>query len=181
VHIVLSNDGSLTLKGPTQVAIDERLEAALSNLGFLPLCSIRKSTDAVFLSGQTAHRPKTHEDPDATENARISARLPLVLAASRFGHYVMVIARDKLKEWQYPSVIETDLNRWLADYVSADPPPDAASKARYPLQEANVQIRAMPGEPGVWQAVLTLRFWDAAADGIGGTTRLVLRISHGLS
>jgi type VI secretion system protein ImpC len=88
------------------------------------------------------------------------------------------IARDKLKARQYPSAIETDLNRWLADYVNADSRPDAASKARYPLREANVQIREMPGEPGVWQAVLTLRFWGTVVDGIGGTSRLVLRISH---
>ena len=181
VHAFPVEEGSLSLKGPAEVAIDDRREAQLCDLGFLPLCSIRKSTDAVFFSGQTAHRPRTHEDEDATENARISAPLPLVLAASRFGHYVIVIARDKLKARQYPSAIETDLNRWLADYVSADPPPDAASKARYPLQEANVQIRAMPGEPGGWQAVLKLRFWDAAADGIDGTIRLILRISPGLS
>ena len=66
------------------------------NLGFLPLCHYKNTDYAVFFGGQTTQKPKKYDRPEATANAAISARLPYIMATSRFAHYLKVMARDKI-------------------------------------------------------------------------------------
>ena len=57
----------------------------------------RKNSDkAAFFSGQTVHKPPVYTSDTANANARISARLPYLLNASRFAHYVKANMRDKV-------------------------------------------------------------------------------------
>ena len=49
--------------------------------------------------------------------SRISARLPYVLAASRFAHYLKVICRDKVGSFQTKDTLSTHLNRWISSYI----------------------------------------------------------------
>ena len=95
-HIFTSDDGDLDLKCPTEIAITDRREAELSKLGFLPLCHYKNTDYSVFFGAQSAQRPKKYDRPEATANAAISARLPYIMASSRFAHYLKVIARDKI-------------------------------------------------------------------------------------
>ena len=62
---------------PTEIAITSRREKELSDLGFLPLCHYKNTDYAVFFGAQTTQKPKKYDRPEATENAAISARLPL--------------------------------------------------------------------------------------------------------
>ena len=95
-YIFTSDDGDTDLKCPTEIGITDRREAELSKLGFLPLCHYKNTDYAVFFGGQTAQKPKKYDRPEATANAAISARLPYIMATSRFAHYLKVMARDKI-------------------------------------------------------------------------------------
>ena len=94
--IFTSDDGDPDLKCPTEIGITDRREAELSKLGFLPLCHYKNTDYAVFFGGQTTQKPKKYDRPEATANAAISARLPYIMATSRFAHYLKVMARDKI-------------------------------------------------------------------------------------
>ena len=91
-HIFTSDDGDPDLKCPTEIGITDRREAELSKLGFLPLCHYKNTDYSVFFGGQTTQKPKKYDRPEATANAAISARLPYMMATSRFAHYLKVIA-----------------------------------------------------------------------------------------
>jgi type VI secretion system protein ImpC len=95
-HVFTSDDGDPDLKCPTEIGITDRREAELSKLGFLPLCHYKNTDYAVFFGAQTAQKPKKYDKPEATANAAISARLPYIMATSRFAHYLKVMARDKI-------------------------------------------------------------------------------------
>ncbi len=100
-HIFTSDDGDLDLKCPTEIAITDRREAELSKLGFLPLCHYKNTDYSVFFGAQSTQKPKKYDRPEATANAAISARLPYIMASSRFAHYLKVIARDKIgRSWR---------------------------------------------------------------------------------
>ena len=58
--------------------------------------------------------PKKYDRPEATANAAISARLPYLMATSRFAHYLKVMARDKIGSFMEASDTEKWLNRWIA-------------------------------------------------------------------
>jgi type VI secretion system protein ImpC len=158
-HIFQADDGDMDLKCPTEVAITDRREAEISKLGFLPLCHYKNTDYAVFFGAQTTQKPKKYDRPEATANAAISARLPYIMATSRFAHYLKVIARDKIGAFMERSDVEKWLDRWIHNYVCADSNPSQEQKARLPLAEAKVEVKEIPGAPGSYNAVAWLRPW----------------------
>src|SRR6185312_2355577 len=97
-----------------------RREFELSNQGFLPLCHYKNTDYAVFFGAQTVQKAKKYDRPEATANAAISARLPYIMASSRFAHFLKVMARDKIGSFQEASDVEIMLNRWIKNYVNAN-------------------------------------------------------------
>lgn len=158
-HTFVSDDGDVDQKCPTEIGITDRREAELSKLGFLPLCHYKNTDYAVFFGAQTTQKPKQFDDPNATANSEISARLPYIMATSRIAHFLKVMARDKVGSFMEASDAEEWLNRWISQYVNASPGASAEMKARFPLAEANVEVREVPGQPGVYSAVAWMKPW----------------------
>ncbi|GAB4182779.1 MAG: type VI secretion system contractile sheath large subunit [Thalassobaculales bacterium] len=175
VHIFQSDDGDSDMKCPTEIGITDRREAELSKLGFLPLCHYRNTDYSVFFGAQTTQKPKKYDRPEATANAAISARLPYIMATSRFAHYLKVMARDKIGSFMEASDCEAWLNRWILNYVNGDPTAGPELKAKYPLAEAKVQVKEIPGKPGSYNAVAYMRPWLQMEE-LSTSLRMVARI-----
>lgn len=158
-HTFISDDGDADQKCPTEIGITDRREAELSKLGFLPLCHYKNTDYAVFFGAQTTQRPKKYGDPDATANAAISARLPYIMATSRIAHFLKVMARDKVGSFMEAEDAQRWLNEWINQYVNSSPGASAEMKARYPLAEAKIEVKEVPGQPGVYSAVAWMRPW----------------------
>ncbi len=158
-HVFTSDDGDLDTKCPTEIGITDRREFELSNQGFLPLCHYKNTDYAVFFGAQSVQKPKKYDRPEATSNAAISARLPYIMASSRFGHYLKVMARDKIGSFMEAGDVERWLNRWIINYVNANENAGQEMKARFPLREARVEVREIPGKPGSYNAIAYLRPW----------------------
>jgi type VI secretion system protein ImpC len=174
-HVFTSDDGDADLKCPTEIGITDRREAELSKMGLLPLCHYKNTDYAVFFGGQTCQKPKKYDSPDATANAAISARLPYIMATSRIAHYLKVMARDKIGSFMEASDCETWLNRWIKTYVNSNPAASQEMKAKYPLAEAKVQVKEVPGKPGSYHAVAYLRPWLQFEE-LTASLRMVARI-----
>ncbi len=177
VHLFVTDEGDVDMKCPTEIGITDRREAELSNLGFLPLSHYKGTDYSVFFGGQTAQRPLKYDKPEATANAAISARLPYIMATSRIAHYLKVIARDKIGSFMELSDCQDFMDNWIARYVSADPNPGPDGKARFPLAEAKIQVREVPGAPGSYQAVAWLRPFLQLEE-LTTSLRLVARIPN---
>ena len=158
-HVVKNDKGETAQKCPTEIAITDRRENELSDCGFLPLCHYKDTDYAVFFGAQTVQKPKKYNKPEATENAKISARLPYIMASSRIAHYLKVIARDKIGSFMEREDCQKWLEDWIADYISADDSPAPEQKARYPLREAKIEVKEVPGDPGHYSTKIMLRPW----------------------
>jgi len=174
-HVFTSDDGDLDSQCPTEIGITDRREAELSGLGFLPLCHYKNTDYAVFFGAQTVQKPKKYDRPEATANAAISARLPYIMATSRFAHYLKVLARDKIGSFMEASDCEMWLNRWIKNYVNSSEAAGQDMKARYPLREARVEVKEIPGKPGSYNAVAYLRPWLQMEE-LTTSLRMVARI-----
>ncbi|MDP5191421.1 type VI secretion system contractile sheath large subunit, partial [Rheinheimera baltica] len=174
-HIFMSDDGDPDLKCPTEIGITDRREAELGKMGFLPLCHYKNTDYAVFFGAQTTQKPKKYDTPEATANAAISARLPYLMATSRFAHYLKVLARDKIGSFMEAEDVEVWLNRWILSYVNASEGSGQEVRARYPLADAKVQVREIPGRPGSYNAVAWLRPWLQLEE-LSTSLRLVAKI-----
>lgn len=170
-----SDDGDVDLQCPTEIGITDRREAELSKLGFLPLCHYKNTDYAVFFGAQTTQKPKKYDKPEATANAAISARLPYIMATSRFAHFLKVMARDKIGSFMEASDCEAWLNRWIVNYVNGNAEAGQEMKAKYPLAEAKVTVQEIPGAPGSYNAVAWLRPWLQMEE-LTTSMRLVARI-----
>jgi type VI secretion system protein ImpC len=156
-HAYKTAEGDVVLKCPTEVTITDRREKELSDLGFIALVNSKGSNFAAFFGGQTTNKPVLYNKDEANANAQLSARLPYVLAASRFAHYLKVIMRDKVGSFQTRGGIEAYLNNWISDYVLINPSASQEQKARFPLGEARVDVTEVPGKPGSYRATCFIK------------------------
>jgi type VI secretion system protein ImpC len=161
-HIFETDEGDTDLKCPTEIGITDRREKELSDLGFLPLVHYKNTDYAVFFGGQTTQKPKSYYGKDAMDanaNARISARLPYIMASSRLAHYLKCYGRDWIGSFKEKEDMQKHLEQWVSQYVSADENPSESARARYPLREARIEVQEVPGEPGCYNAVCFMRPW----------------------
>ncbi|HVF99841.1 MAG TPA: type VI secretion system contractile sheath large subunit, partial [Chloroflexia bacterium] len=157
IYTYKTDGGDVAVEVPTEVAITDRREKELSDLGFIALCYRKGTDEATFFGGQTANRPKVYIQDAATANARLSASLPYMLAASRFAHYIKVIMRDKIGSFMTRDNVSALLNSWITQYVLLNDEAGQATKARYPLREARIEVTDDPARPGYYNAVVFLR------------------------
>jgi type VI secretion system protein ImpC len=156
-HTFKTDEGDVVLKCPTEVTITDRREKELNDLGFIAAVNSKGSDFAAFFGGQTVNKPKLYNLDSANANAALSSRLPYVLAASRFAHYIKVIMRDKVGSFQTRQSVETYLNNWLSSYVLLSPNATQGEKARFPLAEGRVDVTEIAGKPGSYSATVFLR------------------------
>lgn len=156
-HTFRTDDGEVALKCPTEVAITDRNEKLLSDLGFISLVHCKNTDYAAFFGGQSTQKAKTYNTDAANANARLSSQLPYIFSASRIAHYMKAIMRDKIGSFASRENVQDFLNTWLAQYVLLDDSASQEAKAKYPLREARVDVVEVPGRPGVYRAAAFLR------------------------
>jgi type VI secretion system protein ImpC len=158
VHTFPTDDGSVDLKCPTEIAITDRREAELSKSGLLPLIH-RKNTDkAAFIGAQSVYKPKAYIDADATAADNLSARIPYMFAVSRFAHYLKVMVRDWIGENYEQEQLQRKLQTWINQYIEGDPANASdEAKAKRPLAAAKVEVFADEENPGYYATRFFLR------------------------
>jgi type VI secretion system protein ImpC len=142
----------------------------------MPLIHKKNSDFAAFIGAQSLQKPQEYEDPAATANANLSARLPYLFASSRFAHYLKCMVRDKVGSTMSKAQLEAWLHNWILQYV--DGAPDNSSedyKATHPLAEAAVTLEADEENPGYYSARIYLKP-HYQLEGVNVSLRLVSRV-----
>ena len=153
-----TDGGDVAMKCPTEIAITDRREFELSNLGFMPLIHAKGKDFAVFIGTQSCQKPKRYFDAEANSNAELSAKLNLILNTSRFAHYLKVMARNWLGKQMEPGECAVKLNQWVQNYVCPNPSMVGdRTKAEKPLQDAHIEVKGDPKRPGYYDAVAYLK------------------------
>ncbi len=158
VYSFPTDDGGADMKCPTEIAISDRREAELAKNGFMPLIHKKNSDMAAFIGAQSLQKPVEYDDPDATANANLAARLPYLFATCRFAHYLKCIVRDKVGSFKERADMERWLGDWILNYVDGDPENSSeTTKAEKPLAAAEVRVQEVEGNPGYYTSQFFLR------------------------
>jgi type VI secretion system protein ImpC len=180
-HTFPTDDGGVDMKCPTEIAISDRREAELAKNGFMPLIHKKNSDFAAFIGAQSLHKPAAYDNPDATANANLAARLPYLFATCRFAHYLKCIVRDKIGSFKERADMERWLDQWVTQYVDGDPDHSSEDiKARKPLREAKVEVQPVEGNPGYYSSTFWLRP-HYQLEGLTVSLRLASRLPTGKS
>jgi len=156
-HTFRTDDGEVALKCPTEIAITDRREKELSDLGFIPLVHCKNTDYAAFFGAQSTQKPKKYDLDSANANASLSAQLQYMFAISRIAHYMKAMMRDKIGSFASTANVQNYLQRWIDQYVTADDSASQETKAQFPLREASIEVSEVPGRPGVYRAVSFIR------------------------
>jgi len=156
-HTFKTDDGDIAMKCPTEIAITDRREKELSDLGFIPLVHCKGTDFAAFFGAQSAQKAKKYDSDAANANARLSTQLQYIMAVSRFAHYLKAMMRDKIGSFMSRQNAEDFLNQWIAHYILLDDNASPDAKAQRPLREARIDVAEIPGKPGCYRAVAFLR------------------------
>jgi len=157
-HTFPTDDGGVDMKCPTEIAISDRREAELAKNGFMPLIHKKNSDFAAFIGAQSLQKPAVYDDPDATANANLAARLPYLFATCRFAHYLKCIVRDKIGSFKERAAMQRWLQDWIMQYVDGDPDHSTEDvKSRKPLADAEVVVEEVEGNPGYYTSKFFLR------------------------
>ena len=146
VHTFPTDDGGVDMKCPTEIAITDRREAELAKAGLMPLSHWKNTDYAVFVGAQSLQKPQVYDDPDATANANLAARLPYLFATCRFAHYLKCIVRDKIGSFKERSDMERWLNKWIMNYVDGGSERVRGSKVRIPTGRCRSHRRGSGGQ-----------------------------------
>jgi type VI secretion system protein ImpC len=175
-HTFPSDDGGVDMKCPTEIAISDRRESELAKNGLMPLIH-RKNTDtAAFIGAQSLQKPAQYDDPDASANANLSARLPYLFATCRFAHYLKCIVRDKVGSFSDRESMQEWLQDWISNYVDFNEENSSDEvKARKPLASAEVVVEEVEGNPGYYSSKFFLRP-HYQLEGLSVSLRLVSKL-----
>lgn len=175
-HTFPSDDGGVDMKCPTEIAISDRREAELAKNGLMPLIHRKNENMAAFIGAQSLHKPAEYDDPDATANANLGARLPYLFSTCRFAHYLKCIVRDKVGSFKERADMESWLQDWINNYVDMTPEISSeAVKAERPLAAAEVVVEEVEGNPGYYSSKFFLRP-HYQLEGLSVSLRLVSKL-----
>jgi type VI secretion system protein ImpC len=175
-HTFPDDDGGVAMKCPTEIAISDRREAELAKNGFMPMIFRKNSDFAAFIGAQSLQKPQEYDDPGATANANLAARLPYLFASCRFAHYLKCMVRDKIGASMTKAQLQGWLQSWLTQYV--DGSPDSSSmeyKASHPLADGSVELVENEENPGYYSARFYLKP-HYQLEGLSVSLRLVSRM-----
>ncbi|TVR51885.1 MAG: type VI secretion system contractile sheath large subunit [Puniceicoccaceae bacterium] len=156
-HTFPTDDGGVDMKCPTEIAITDRREAELAKNGMMPLSHWKNTDYAVFVGAQSLHKPAVYDDPDATANANLGARLPYLFATCRFAHYLKCLVRDKIGSFKERADMQRWLNDWIKQFCVDSSSASETVKAQRPLADAEVVVEEVEGNPGYYTSKFYLR------------------------
>lgn len=153
--------GEIQTKCPTEVLISERREFELSEEGFIALTFRKDSDNACFFSANSCQKPKTFgqsaEGKEAELNYRLGTQLPYIFVVSRIAHYLKVLQREQIGTWKERADLETELNKWIGQYVADQDGVSAAVRGRRPLRKAQIIVEDVPGQAGWYKVDMKVR------------------------
>ena len=150
--------GGLQTKIPTEVYISGRREFELSEQGFMGLTMRKKSDNACFFSANSVQKPKNFPDTEegnrAKTNYTLGTQLPYMFVANRLAHYMKIIQTENIGTWKTAPELNTELNKWISQYVADQDNPSKERRSKRPLRKAEITVEEAPGEPGWYKVSL---------------------------
>ncbi|MDR3300672.1 MAG: type VI secretion system contractile sheath large subunit [Candidatus Accumulibacter sp.] len=143
-------------KIPTQILLSERREFELSEEGFVGLTMRKGMNNAVFFSAASCQIARSQTREPVSRETDVSwvlgVQLPYTMIMNRLAHYLKVLQRENIGLWKTRQSIETELNKWLNQYVTEMDNPDPATRCRRPLRHVELIVAEIPNNPS-WYAI----------------------------
>ena len=144
--------GDAARKVTLEVTLAPRIEEQLGELGIIAIGANAIASTLRLARAPSLQRPRSFGTSDggpaATLSFMLGTRLPYIMLASRFAHYLKLIERERIGSNATRAEIEAELNKWLLQFVVALDGAPPATRLRYPLRGGQVRLHDVEGDPG---------------------------------
>lgn len=152
-----THENGRVVRPGVEVLLTETQENLLASAGFLPLMACQGQRFAAFFRAQSVRAPQQAGSQRARLEERMQVRLSLLFAVCRIAHYLKVITRETVGTLAAARDLEARLNRWIAGYVAFQDDTSPEIRARRPLRHGSVRVVQRPGEPGIFNLLITIQ------------------------
>jgi len=131
---------------PLEITIPQTREAQLIRLGFNPIVVRDQGREMLFNSGNSVrwgHVMSSRRVQSA--DALASAQLSYLLIVLRIVHCLKILFRERVGLHETTASLQSYINSWLRQFVSAVEVPSEAMRAERPLKDAGVVIGEKDG------------------------------------
>ena len=144
--------GQKKVKVPVEASVGQAKDAELCQMGFIPLAHWDRTDYACFFEVPSAQRAREiKNDPEATANYSVGARLQYTMLVTRIAHYLKYRQLRFVGRNAGAGDIQKDLSSWLDTLVSDFPNPDEKIIAQRPLRSYQLEVAELPEKPGFFQ------------------------------
>ncbi len=148
--------GEDELRAPVETSMPDFRELELANAGLIPLIHKKGSADAVFFSAQALKKTYKFKDPKDSENSQLVANLSYTYSVSRIAHYLKCIMRDNIGSTADAAYVQTQIDRWIARYVTTLVNPDDLTLRYYPFKAYSLDVARIDGRIGWYHCNLSI-------------------------
>jgi type VI secretion system protein ImpC len=153
---VFQLNGETELKSPIELTIPDYRELSLSNAGFIPLVYRKNTADACFFSAQSIKKSRKFKDPRDSENSQLVTNLSYTFSIVRIAHYVKCMMRDNIGTTAGAAYIDSEISRWLNQYVTTVVNPDDLTLRHYPFKATQVMTEPREGMIGWYNCKIAI-------------------------
>lgn len=151
-------NGQTKVKVPVEASVGQAKDAELCELGFIPLAHWDRTDYACFFEVPSTQRPKEiKNDPEATANYAVGARLQYTMLVTRIAHFLKYRQLRFVGRNAGAGDIQKDLSNWLDTLVSDFPNPAESVVAERPLRSYRLEVHELEDRPGVFQITAEFR------------------------
>jgi len=148
--------GEDELRAPVQISMPDFRELELANAGVIPLIHKKGTADAVFFSAQSLKKAHRFKDTKDSENSQLVTNLSYTYSVSRIAHYLKCIMRDNIGSTADAAYIQTQIDSWIARYVTTLVNPDDLTLRYYPFKAYSLEVTPIDGRVGWYHCNLSI-------------------------
>jgi type VI secretion system protein ImpC len=171
--------GQTKLKVPVEASVGQAKDFELAEMGFISLAHWDRTDYACFFEVPSVQRAKViKNNPEATANYSVGARMQYTLLVTRIAHYLKYRQLRFVGANKGASEIQEDLSNWLKGITSDQPSAPESVIAERPLRSFQLEVHELPEKPGFFQISAEFRP-HIAITGMDISLRLVAYHSGG--
>ena len=150
--------GQTKVKVPVEASVGQAKDQELCDMGFMPLAHWDRTDYAAFFEAPSIQRPKViKNDPVATANYSVGARLQYTMLVTRIAHFLKYRQLRFVGKNAGAAEIKDDLSSWLSNLVSDFANPQEQVVAERPLRSFSLDVKELEDRPGFFQIVAEFR------------------------
>ncbi len=140
---------------PNEMPVIPKMSLAIENDNDLAELGLTALTN-VYLTDYYGFHSNSSVKAYHNDREKMINMMQTNLMSCRFSHYIKVLLRDKIGNYDTPEECKAFLSAWISQYVMNSSFQDESVIAHYPLKSYDIKVRARPDDATIYDCDVTI-------------------------